>query len=84
MYELYANSTGGGESSGNEKKAKRNGGSGDDSASKIAYHRQMAQEFSDSILDLCWDPEKVSWKPIRRRKSAYRGPACSHGSTTLT
>ncbi|OWZ37132.1 alpha,alpha-trehalase [Cryptococcus neoformans c8] len=60
MYELYANSTGGGESSGNQKKAKRNGGSGDDSASKIAYHRQMAQEFSDSILDLCWDPEK-SW-----------------------
>ena len=60
MYELYANSTGGGESSGNEKKAKRNGGSGDDSASKIAYHRQMAQEFSASILDLCWDPEKVS------------------------
>ncbi|EAL19462.1 hypothetical protein CNBG4090 [Cryptococcus deneoformans B-3501A] len=59
LYELYANSTGGGEGTGNEEMSKRDGES-DDAVSKIAYHRQMAQEFSDSILDLCWDPEK-SW-----------------------
>lgn len=60
MYELYANNTGGGKYTDNEKKSKRDGQSGDDTASKVAYHRQMAQEYRDSILDLCWDSEK-SW-----------------------
>lgn len=52
MYELYANNTGGGKYTDNEKKSKRDGQSGDDTASKVAYHRQMAQEYRDSILDL--------------------------------
>lgn len=55
MYELYANNTGGGKYTDNEKKSKRDGQSGDDTASKVAYHRQMAQEYRDSILDLCWE-----------------------------
>lgn len=64
--------------------SKRDGES-DDAASKIAYHRQMAQEFSDSILDLCWDPEKVSLGThLVPKKCLQRGLACSHGSTTLT
>lgn len=59
MYELYANNTGGEKYTDNEKRSKRDGQSGDDTASKVAYHRQMAQEYRDSILDLCWDSEKV-------------------------
>ncbi|KGB76251.2 alpha,alpha-trehalase [Cryptococcus deuterogattii R265] len=60
MYELYANNTGSEKYTDNEKKSKRDGQSGDDTASKVAYHRQMAQAYRDSILDLCWDSEK-SW-----------------------
>ncbi|WVQ72057.1 hypothetical protein IAR50_001601 [Cryptococcus sp. DSM 104548] len=33
---------------------------GNDTASKIEYHRALSQQFTETILDLCWDAEK-SW-----------------------
>lgn len=86
MYELYANNTGGEKYTDNEKKSKRDGQSGDDTASKVAYHRQMAQAYRDSILDLCWDSEKVRFLGIffGTGKALTRRSTCSHGSTTST
>ncbi|WWD19226.1 hypothetical protein CI109_103684 [Kwoniella shandongensis] len=51
LYELYANSSSGDNS-------KRNGTSSGNSTSQVAYHRQRAQAFTDSVLDLNWDPAK--------------------------
>ncbi|WVN86234.1 uncharacterized protein L203_101395 [Cryptococcus depauperatus CBS 7841] len=62
LYQVYHNNSGNGNNSSNSSLAQRNGGSsgGNDTTSKVAYHQQMAQQFTDSILDLCWDSEK-SW-----------------------
>ncbi|ODN90750.1 alpha,alpha-trehalase [Cryptococcus wingfieldii CBS 7118] len=54
-------SSGGGIISGNSTSS-GNGteSSGNDTASKIEYHRALSQQYAAAILDLCWDAEK-SW-----------------------
>ncbi|RXK36960.1 alpha,alpha-trehalase [Tremella mesenterica] len=59
LYEVYANSTNfiNSTDSGNSTGSAN---STDSSNSTTAYHRQMASNLSDAILDLHWDPAK-SW-----------------------
>ncbi|OCF32704.1 alpha,alpha-trehalase [Kwoniella heveanensis BCC8398] len=65
LYELHGNSSISGNStdSGSNGNSTTTGGgqTGNSSSSDpVSYHRQMAQAFSESVLDLCWDPAK-SW-----------------------
>ncbi|ODO11102.1 hypothetical protein I350_01704 [Cryptococcus amylolentus CBS 6273] len=61
LYELATANSGGGIISGNSTSS-GNGteSSGNDTASKIEYHRALSQQYAAAILDLCWDAEK-SW-----------------------
>lgn len=49
MYNLYYNSSSNGTTYDN---------SSENWSSRITYHREMAQNFSDAVLDLHWDAEK--------------------------
>jgi len=49
MYSLYHNSSSNNTTQDN---------STEDWSSRVDYHREMAQNFSDAVLDLHWDAEK--------------------------
>ncbi|WVR09451.1 hypothetical protein IAU60_006518 [Kwoniella sp. DSM 27419] len=62
LYELYGNSSSSGNSTmGNSTvTAVANGTSGGNSSDPVQYHRQQAEAYKESVLDLSWDSEK-SW-----------------------